>query len=112
MARIRIEFTDAFEDELSRLDDKYPGAEAEVATLVDQLANGELPGDLIPNVGSTVYKVRLANRAARRGKRGGFRVIYYVRVREHIYMLTIYSKTKREDVTAAEIRALIKRIGL
>lgn len=40
------------------------------------------------------------------GKRGGSRVIYYWLPREdHIYLLTIYGKGAKEDVTAREIAA-------
>jgi len=50
--------------------------------------------------------VRLPNRAARRGKSGGFRVIYYVQFSDRVTLLTIYSKTDETDLSIAEIRQL------
>ncbi len=38
-----------------------------------------------------------------RGKRGGSRVIYYwLAKEEHIYLLTVYAKGAKDDLTAAE----------
>jgi PPOX class probable F420-dependent enzyme len=78
-----------------------------VKKLANQLQAGEHPGDKVPGVGYDVYKVRLPNPSAGRGKSGGFRVIYYVQVADRILLLTIYSKTEQADVTADEIRAVI-----
>lgn len=41
------------------------------------------------------------------GKRGGLRVIYYWDVPNHtIYMLLIYKKSKKEDLTPTQIKIL------
>jgi mRNA-degrading endonuclease RelE of RelBE toxin-antitoxin system len=48
-------------------------------TLVNQLEQGETPGDQIQGTGHSVYKVRLPNTDAQRGKSGGYRVIYYLK---------------------------------
>lgn len=79
--------------------------------LVSRLESDERPGQLVPGVGYTVYKVRLPNRAARRGKSGGFRVIYYVQFRDRVVLLTIYSKTDDTDISAAEIRRLVLEVN-
>ena len=43
-------------------------------------------------------------RSRRGGKRGGSRVIYYWLAREsHIYLLTIYGKGAKDDLTAGEL---------
>ncbi len=85
---------------------KYPSITNDVRQLIAILANDERPGQRIPRVGYTVYKVRLPNRAARRGKSGGFRVIYYVQFKDRVTLLTIYSKTDELDISAREILEL------
>ena len=50
-----------------------------------------------------VYKARLPNRDSGSGKRGGYRVIYYLLSEESIVLLTIYSKTDQSDIPADEI---------
>ncbi|MGH7845139.1 MAG: transcriptional regulator [Candidatus Binatia bacterium] len=53
-------------------------------------------GSLIPGSGG-IRKVRW--RAPGRGKRGGYRVIYYARVKQGvIWMLTMYPKNVAEDI--------------
>jgi len=43
----------------------------------------------------------------RRGKSGGFRVIYYVQLSDRVILLTIYSKSDETDISIAEIRQLV-----
>lgn len=106
---VQVEFSAVFEKELKRLHRKYPSVVDEVATLVEQLEQGVLPGDEIPNVGYAVYKVRLPNPSARKGKSGGFRVLYYVRRSDFIGLITIYSKSEQTDILPDKIRWLIER---
>ena len=54
-----------------------------------------------------VYKCRLPNRSAGRGKSGGFRVIYYLRFAESVVLLAIYSKTDQSDISVREIQQLV-----
>jgi len=55
-------------------------------------------GSIVPGSGG-VRKLRWA--VAGRGKRGGLRVIYYLRsARGEIWMLTLYGKNVREDIPA------------
>jgi len=74
----KIELPRLFLRELRNLAKKYPAVLKQFERLSDQLKNDERPGDKIPGVGYDVYKVRLPNPSAQRGKSGGFRVIYYV----------------------------------
>ena len=41
------------------------------------------------------------------GKRGGLRVIYYVQDnKDRIWLLTVYGKSARENITAKDLRQL------
>lgn len=65
-------------------------------------------GKVVPGSGG-VRKVRWA--AEGRGKRGGLRVIYYLRlVNGQIWMLTIYGKNVREDIPAHILKAMREAI--
>ncbi|MDX2078927.1 MAG: type II toxin-antitoxin system RelE/ParE family toxin [bacterium] len=86
---------------------KYPAITDEISHLVVQLENDERPGDIIPNSGYEIYKVRLKNPSSQRGKRGGFRVIYYVHLVDSISLLTAYSKSDQEDVSLHRLQAII-----
>jgi len=67
------------------------------------IANPEL-GDVIPGSGG-VRKMRWG--AAGRGKRGGLRVIYYLRTRQgQIWMLTVYPKNVADSIRAHLLRQI------
>ena len=107
---ITIDFQPQFDRKIDRLERKYPTTIDTVDSLIDQLEQGKLPGQRIPRVGYLVYKVRLPNRAPRRGKSGGFRVIYYAQFRDRVVLLTIYSKTDEPDISIAEIRRMVLEV--
>ena len=63
-------------------------------------------GELVPGSGG-VRKVRWARPGM--GKRGGLRVIYFVRYQPNeFWMLTLYAKAKREDVPAHILKQLLE----
>ena len=96
-----------FEKRLERLERNYPKALDEVLNLIEQLEQDHRPGDKVPGLGFDVYKTRLRNPAAQRGKSGGFRVIYYLQLANHVTLLTIYSKTEQADLSRREIQQLV-----
>lgn len=77
------------------------------------IEEGELPGDPIPGLLDKVYKARCASSDMKRGKSGGYRVIYYLEGRDSkIYLLSIYSKAQRENIPVDEILQILKEMGL
>jgi len=61
-------------------------------------------GDIIKGSGG-IRKLRWAGSG--RGKRGGIRVIYYyITEEEQIYMLYAYPKSKKENLTADQLKQL------
>ena len=52
--------------------------------------------------------MRLRSQDSRRGKRGGYRAVYYIHTPEHIIMLVIYAKTRQEEVSPDLIRRVIE----
>jgi len=74
----------------------------ERAELTGLLASDPMAGDLIPGTGG-VRKLRFG--AGGRGKRGGFRVIYYVLTDDlPIVAITLYGKNEQSDLTQEERR--------
>ena len=61
-------------------------------------------GDVVPGTGG-VRKLRWSRGGM--GKRGGLRVLYYVQdVAGRIWLLTVYSKSARENISARTLRLL------
>ncbi len=66
-------------------------------------------GDIIPGSGG-LRKLRWA--IPGRGKRGGARVIYYwAKSESQIFLLFLYPKNERADLTAAQVKLLRKLVG-
>ena len=102
-----IIYAESFFKAAARLQKRYRHVQDDAEALADRLEAGELPGDRVQGVADRVYKVRVKNRDVQRGKRGGYRVIYYLETDEQIVMITLYSKSDQSDIPAATIRQLI-----
>ena len=101
MAEIWYSFreTTAFTRRLLKLldDDEY-------AILQEELTEYPEQGKIIKGSGG-IRKIRWSLEG--RGKRGGARVIYYFAVaNEEIFMLDIYAKNERADLSSDEIKEL------
>ncbi|WP_289500262.1 type II toxin-antitoxin system RelE/ParE family toxin [Gloeocapsopsis sp. IPPAS B-1203] len=87
---------------------RYRNIRSDIRPVIEQLQRGELLGDAVVGVEYTIFKVRLRNQDAQRGKSAGYRIIYYIQTANKIILVTIYSKSDQEDVTAEEIRDILK----
>ena len=64
-------------------------------------------------LGNDCYKIRLAIRSKGKGKSGGARVITCVKVvNEKVYLITIYDKSEKEDISSKELSSILKEEGL
>lgn len=78
-------------------DDEYSALQREV------MANPEA-GDVIRGSGG-VRKLRWG--VAGRGKRGGLRIIYYLRTRQgEVWMLTLYAKNEAESIAGHVLKKI------
>lgn len=68
-------------------------------------------GVVIPG-GSGVRKLRVRNSDLRKGKSGGYRLLYLLAERSEptIYLIFMYPKSDREDVTRGELHDLLREI--
>jgi mRNA-degrading endonuclease RelE of RelBE toxin-antitoxin system len=79
-------------------------SDEDYASLQFTLIRNPEAGTVIPGSGG-VRKLRWS--ASGRGKRGGYRVIYYLRRREgQIWMLTMYPKNVIDDIQAHVLRRI------
>jgi mRNA-degrading endonuclease RelE of RelBE toxin-antitoxin system len=104
----RVETAPTFERDLKRLGRRYRRIQKDLEPLIERLIAGETPGDRVQGVPTVVYKVRLPNRDAGRGKSGGYRVIYYLPSGQVTVLLTIYSKSDQADIQVAEIASILR----
>ena len=65
----------------------------------------------LPAYHRKLWKIRIRSSDMKRGKRGGFRMIFYYNkdAPSKVYRLAVYVKVEREDLTRQELQQLYKR---
>lgn len=80
------------------------------AVLQQELMDQPAKGDVMPGYGG-LRKVRTSDPKRGKGKRGGARVIYlYVSEAKRFYMLDIYGKDEKDDLSSAEKKTLARLV--
>ncbi|MFN8492043.1 MAG: type II toxin-antitoxin system RelE/ParE family toxin [Caldilineaceae bacterium] len=102
-----IHFTIEFKRNIRQLAKKYRHIKLDLQPVIEQLELGETLGDQVPGVGYRVYKVRILNSDIGKGKRAGYRMLYYLETDEFAILLTIYAKSEQEDISSEQIRHII-----
>ena len=96
-----------FEKNVRRLVKHYLHVINDLDALFLQLQKGQTPGDRIAGIGYTAYKVRLKSSDMTRGENAGFRVIYYLKTKDCIYLVTIYAKAHQSDIPRKTLKRMI-----
>ena len=104
---VQVEATPRFKRDLRTLAKKYRSIRNDVQPVIEQLEAGELPGNRISGIGYEIFKLRVRNSDIKKGKSGGYRLIYYVKTATGIVLLTIYTKSEQADIAADDIRDII-----
>jgi mRNA-degrading endonuclease RelE of RelBE toxin-antitoxin system len=97
-----------FTQNIRRLRKKYRSIPQDIEPTIAQLESGEIPGDQVPGVGYPIFKIRVRNSDAQRGKSGGYRILYYLKTRDRILLLTLYSKSEQDDIAAEDLKTIIE----
>lgn len=108
-----VEITPSFEKEYHKLKKSYPRIDDDFDEFLNDVEiNGHL-GDSVPGIvkdGNKVFKKRMRNTSAKKGLSGGFRIIKYLVTKDNIiYLLDIYSKSDKVNISDKRIRRLIKK---
>jgi len=107
---VEVVATPHFARVIKRLRKKYAHIQDDLTPLITALQSGETLGDQIQGVGVPIFKVRVPNRDSQSGKSGGYRVIYYLKTKTFVFLIDIYTKTERQDISAAEIKSLLDEL--
>ena len=105
---VEVRFTPEFKRNLRSLSKKYRHIRSDVQPVIDQIQAGKFVGDQIPRVKRTVFKVRVKNSDIQKGKRAGYRFIYYLKTKTEVILVTIYSKLEQSDISAEQIRRILR----
>jgi mRNA-degrading endonuclease RelE of RelBE toxin-antitoxin system len=96
----------SFDSELKMLSKKHRSIKIDISELgVLLLENPKMGDEIIENC----FKIRMAISSKGNGKSGGARVITYVYIHsETVYLLSIYDKSNKENISDALLKELIK----
>lgn len=105
---ITIKVTREFQRKVRSLAKKYRQIQSDLQPILDKLSIGEILGDQISGTNATVYKLRVKNSDKRKGKSGGYRLIYWLQTSESIVLLDIYSKSEQDNIAVTTIQKIIE----
>lgn len=101
--------TPRFKRDIKSLVKKYVSLKEEFIKLVAELE--ENPG-LGTSLGNNCYKIRLSIASKGKGKSGGGRVITHIVIKEQsVFLLTIYDKSEKENITNKELKEFLSQIS-
>ena len=97
-----------FERQAKRLIRKYPSLKGEILYLIEKLKKEPEQGIAL---GNHCFKIRIAIASKCKGRSGGGRVITNIIITEKtVYLLFIYDKSERENLSARELNELLQFI--
>jgi mRNA-degrading endonuclease RelE of RelBE toxin-antitoxin system len=100
-----VETTRNFEREAKPLLKKYASLKNELIDLGKALEKNPETGTPL---GNNVYKIRIAIASKGKGKRGGARIITYLKIeQETVYLLSIYDKGETDSISDDEINDIL-----
>ena len=106
-----VQLTETFRKSVRILKKKYPHIKVDLLGQIKALEEDPSAGDPIPGWNKEVWKVRVASSDVKKGKRGGYRVIYLWKAGDtKIYLLVVYFKGEKAEITKGEIEALLKKL--
>jgi mRNA-degrading endonuclease RelE of RelBE toxin-antitoxin system len=97
-----------FDRQLKRLVKKYPSLKKEFGGLLDSLERQPEQGTYL---GNACYKIRLSIASKGKGKSGGARVITnFIVDQTTVFLISIYDKSEKENLTDKELADLLKSV--
>lgn len=82
---------DLFDKQFKKLSKKYNLIKGDLISFMD---NFEDHHQHSVSIKTNLHKIRIANSNKNKGKRAGYRIYYYVKVEDTIYLLSIYDKSE------------------
>ena len=104
----RVILATSFKDSLRKLKKRYRRVKEDIKPEIAGLTESPREWPVMPGSGG-VRKARVSNSDAKKGKSGGYRLLYFVEddPKQMVYVLWIYSKSDRDDVTKREVKMLV-----
>ncbi len=103
---MNILYSDNFLKEAKALSKKYKLLKSDLKEAVEEIENLR---DLGVSLGFNLFKKRIRNSSIPTGKSGGFRVIIFEQVEDKIILISIFSKTEKENLSDNELAMALQK---
>jgi mRNA-degrading endonuclease RelE of RelBE toxin-antitoxin system len=101
--------TSSFQTSVKRLK-RFRNVNNDIATAIKELLVQPESGSIIPN-DYDVRKLRAKNSDLKKGKSAGYRLLYYIdEPNQVIYLLLLYAKSDKTDVSLPELKELVEQM--
>ena len=100
-----IEYGDTFLKEAKQLGKKFKLLKTDLKVAINEI---ESKNDIGIYLGYNLFKKRVINSSIPTGKSGGLRIIIYQQIPDKTVLISIYSKTEKENISDYELIELLK----
>jgi len=101
---MKFETSELFKKQFKKLSKKYKNIKSDIEIF---LRNFETFHETAINIKENIFKVRVKNSSKNKGKRGGFRIYYYLKIKDKVILLVIYDKSEIEMIDENLLKDLI-----
>ncbi len=106
---LKLIATPEFKKSVKKLAKRYKQISKDLKLLEKELTEDSTAGI---DLGNNCFKIRLQNSSVPRGKSGGFRVIYFFKQDENIYLLDMFSKSDLDNIDEKKLIEILISNGL
>jgi len=105
---MKFETVSLFNTQYKKLAKKYKLISSDLQKFIDDF---ETLHTNATKIKSNLYKTRLANSSKNKGKSAGYRLYYYLKIGDTVYLLTIYDKSEIEMINENILNKFISEIN-
>ena len=110
---MQIIFSELSELQIKKLAKKYKTIISDLDLFFTNIEQDDIDiGKKLQGFNISIYKARVRNSANNKGKSGGFRIIYYFKSDNILYVLAIYSKSEKGNINNKLIMQTLKHLNL
>lgn len=101
-----IDYSDTFLKEAKQLSKKYKSFKNDLQIAVEEIQAKNLG----TSIGKGLYKKRVKNSSSKSRKSGGFRVIIYQKKKDVIILMSVYSKSGKNDISSSTLQSILESL--
>lgn len=104
---MKFETVSLFEKQFKKLTKKYSLIKNDISKFITDFDTLHSQSTTIKN---NLFKIRLANSNKNKGKSLGYRIYYYLKINDTVYLLTIYDNSEIESINESILDEFIDEI--